>query len=262
MESRKQKIIVAHIYAVLRIRAELTQSDAPEAGKSRAVCGAERQEKGGKKKNEDELRVHPANTAAKLTGKQDRSTARVGGFNPELVRLRRRSAPVSLVRTPRVLPSLSLSFSLSPSTLVTPSFSGLSTFPSPFVSLLPPMLLYPSLSLLLSRSRLSHFPSSVAIVAPCSLSLFLCFSLYCSRPLCLLLFLAYSHDHRVYQPLTPSLRNLSYCFARTLFPPVAPLSASSRPIETSVTLARESRLFPSRDDCCIERNIDILRFLY
>ncbi|EFN61181.1 hypothetical protein EAG_12740 [Camponotus floridanus] len=40
--------------------------------------------------------VHPTNTAAKLTGKQDRSTARVGGFNPELVRLRRRSAPEAL----------------------------------------------------------------------------------------------------------------------------------------------------------------------
>lgn len=76
--------------------------------------------KGGKKKKKirekkNNFEVHPTNTAAKLTGKQDRSTARVGGFNPELVRLRRRSAPVSLVRTLRLLPSRSLSIFISPS---------------------------------------------------------------------------------------------------------------------------------------------------
>lgn len=61
--------------------------------------GKEKKKKKRRKKRERVESPRAANTAAKLTGKQDRSTARVGGFNPELVRLRRRSAPVSLVRT-------------------------------------------------------------------------------------------------------------------------------------------------------------------
>lgn len=119
----------------------------------------ERERKNKRKTKKDRLRVHPANTAAKLTGKQDRSTARVGGFNPELVRLRRRSAPVSLVRTLRVLPSrslgphLSLSFSLHlaerrPRSLV-PSTRSLSRYQSP-IDVSPSIR--SSLSLLLSRS--------------------------------------------------------------------------------------------------------------
>lgn len=126
-----------------------TIADEPEAG---TRCSVDRK-KVKKERKKDNFEVHPTNTAAKLTGKQDRSTARVGGFNPELVRLRRRSAPVSLVRTLRVLPSRS------PSVLVSLSLS-LSSLPnlsfSPFLfSSLPPSSMLLPLSVCHSRS---YFP--------------------------------------------------------------------------------------------------------
>lgn len=179
----------------------------------------ERERENKRKTKKDRLRVHPANTAAKLTGKQDRSTARVGGFNPELVRLRRRSAPVSLVRTLRVLPSrslgphLSLSFSLHlaerrPRSLV-PSTRSLSRYQSP-LDVSPSIR--SSLSLLLSRSLFclsnlhgycSCVPFSPAIHRN---SLVLSFSL--AR-------LPSSCAHRLLSSASPPpTRNLSYCFAR------------------------------------------------
>lgn len=133
-----------------------TIADEPEAG---TRCSVERK-KEKKERKKDNFEVHPTNTAAKLTGKQDRSTARVGGFNPELVRLRRRSAPVSLVRTLRVLPSRSpsvlVSLSLSLSSLPNLSFSPFLSSSLPlatFVDASPSIRL--SLSFLFSRSLLS-----------------------------------------------------------------------------------------------------------
>lgn len=181
----------------------------------------ERERENKRKTKKDRLRVHPANTAAKLTGKQDRSTARVGGFNPELVRLRRRSAPVSLVRTLRVLPSRSLgphlSLSLSLSTLprgapdpLVPSTRSLSRYPIP-LDVSPSIR--SSLSLLLSRSLFclsnlhgycSRVPFSPRHPPKLSRSLFL------ARSVTIIV--------RAPAPLLglspPPTRNLSYCFAR------------------------------------------------
>lgn len=178
-----------------------TIADEPEAG---TRCSVERK-KEKKERKKDNFEVHPTNTAAKLTGKQDRSTARVGGFNPELVRLRRRSAPVSLVRTLRVLPSRSpsvlVSLSLSLSSLPNLSFSPFLSSSLPPCNLRRCFSLYPFVTLVLTFpfSSVSHFLSSTIIVATFSLSFFL------------------AYDHRVHQLFSPSLRNLFYCFTR--FPP-------------------------------------------
>lgn len=126
---------------------------------------------------------------------------------------------MSLVRTLRFLPSRSLGPS-SLFTLLNPRRSLSPLLSSLTLSLDTPRCLsvYPFVTLALTFpfSSVFHFLSSTAIVAvpspPPSLSLSLSFSFAVT-------------DHRAHQLLSPSYRNLSYCFVSA--PPGAPLSSSS-----------------------------------